>query len=253
MNPRFSGSGLAVLVAVWLLAPGLLSAADDNGWVDLTGPKNLQVWRGKPTDWIRTDAVAIDEKNPRLLSAKEASGEILVNGVKGRAKDLLTRADLGDVELHLEFLIPRGSNSGVKFHGHYEIQICDSFGKKKVEGDDCGGVYPRAELKPRYHHIDKGIAPRVNACKAPGEWQTLDVIFLAPRFDKEGKKTANARIVKAVMNGMVIHENQELATPTGNNYTRKEMAKGPLLLQGDHGPVAFRHVRIRPYREGMKP
>ena len=104
----------------------------------------------------------------------------------------------------------------------------------------------RAEDKPIYHHIDKGIAPRVNACKEPGNWQTLDVIFLAPRFDAAGKKTANAKIVKAVLNGEVIHENQEMKTPTGSNYVKPEVAAGPLMLQGDHGPVAFRNVRVRP-------
>jgi hypothetical protein len=146
-------------------------------------------------------------------------------------------------------MIPKGSNSGVKFHAHYEIQIQDSFGKtKELTGDDCGGIYPRAEQKPKYHHIDKGIAPKVNACKAPGEWQTLDVIFLAPRFDADGKKVANAKIVKAVLNGKVIHEDQELLTPTGHNWKNKEVATGPLLLQGDHGPVAFRNLRVRPYK-----
>ncbi len=175
-----------------------------------------------------------------------------MNGEKGRASDLYTKERYGDIEIHLEFYIPKGSNSGVKFHGLYEIQICDSFGKKALTGDDCGGIYPRAELKPRYHHIDKGTAPRVNACKAPGEWQTLDAIFMSPRFDKDGKKTANARIVRAVLNGQTIHENAELKTPTGNNYTKKEKAAGPLMLQGDHGPVAFRNLRIRPWNGSGK-
>jgi hypothetical protein len=169
----------------------------------------------------------------------------LINGEKGTAADLYTKEKYGDVELHMEFCIPKGSNSGVKFHGHYEIQINDSFGKKDLTGDDCGGVYPRAELSPRYRHIDKGIAPRVNACKAPGEWQSLDVVFLAPRLDKDGKKIANAKLVKAMLNDQVIHENQELETPTGHNHTKKEVATGPLMLQGDHGPVAFRNIKVR--------
>jgi hypothetical protein len=163
----------------------------------------------------------------------------------------VTRAKYGDQEVHLEFLISKGSNSGVKFHGLYEIQIYDSYGKtKKLTGADCGGVYPRAEQKPIYHHIDEGIPPSKNACRAPGEWQTLDAIFLAPRFDAAGKKTASARLVKVVLNGTQIHDDVELKTPTGANWTKKEMATGPLLLQGDHGPVAFRNVRVRPYTAG---
>ena len=146
---------------------------------------------------------------------------------------------------HVEFLIPKGSNSGVKLQGLYEIQIRDSWGVKAPKGSDCGGIYPRAELKPKYHYLDKGVPPRLNACKKPGEWQTLDIRFQAPRFDADGKKTANARFLKVVLNGQVIHDNVEVPTPTGHAWHTQESATGPLLLQGDHGPVAFRNVRVR--------
>ena len=131
--------------------------------------------------------------------------------------------------------------------GLYEIQILDSFGKKELTGDDCGGIYPRAEEQPKYHHIDKGTPPKVNACKPAGQWQSLDVIFKSPRFDADGKKISPARFVKVVFNGEVIHENVELEYPTGHAWKNKEVASGPLLLQADHGPVAFRNVRVRPY------
>jgi hypothetical protein len=100
-------------------------------------------------------------------------------------------------------------------------------------------------MLPRYHHIDDGIPPRVNAARPFGEWQTLDVVFRAPRFDAGGKKVRNARFDKVVLNGQVIHENVELATPTGHAWRQKEVARGPILLQGDHGPVAFRKIRMR--------
>ncbi len=63
----------------------------------------------------------------------------------------------------------------MKLQGLYEIQICDSRNAKKLTGSDCGGVYPRAELLPRYHYLDDGFAPKVNAAGPPGEWQTLDL------------------------------------------------------------------------------
>jgi hypothetical protein len=227
-----------------LLVP-LPAAAADDAWTDLFAGDKLDAFTGKTDGWKWARAVTLAPANPKKLAFEPGSG-LLVNGTKGTAPDLFTREKYGDLEVHVEFLIARGSNSGVKFHGHYEIQINDSFGKKgELTGDDCGGIYPRAELKPRYHHIDKGVAPRVNACKAPGEWQTLEATFRAPRFDKDGKKTANARIVRATLNGQLIHEDRELLTPTGNNYTRPEVATGPLMLQGDHGPVAFRNVRVR--------
>jgi hypothetical protein len=206
--------------------------------------RDLEAWKKPTGDWVIGGDAAIDPDNPRKLVAKPGTG-VLVTGAKPR--NLVSKATFGDVEVHVEFLIPHRSNSGVKFEGLYEIQIFDSYGAKKLSGDSCGGIYPRAELTPKYHHIDDGIAPRVNACKAPGEWQTLDAIFLAPRFDAEGKKVQSARIVKAVLNGQVIHEDVELKTPTGHAWHNREVPKGPLLLQGDHGPVAFRNVRVRPY------
>jgi hypothetical protein len=123
----------------------------------------------------------------------------------------------------------------------------DSHGKKTPNADDCGGIYPRAELLPRYRTIDKGFPPRTNAAKPAGTWQTLDIIFQAPRFDPDGKKTQNARFVKVTLNGQVIHEDVELKWPTGHAWrTKKEVPHGPLFLQGDHGPVAYRNVRVRP-------
>jgi len=241
------------LICVLILGLTLTAPAQadekDKGWIELTGSRDGSVWKGTVKDWVYAESVEVDAKNPKLLSFKEKQpSDMMVNSAKGKAPDLYTKESFGDVEVHLEFFIPKGSNSGIKFHGVYEIQIHDSYGVKELTGEHCGGIYPRAELKPKYMHIDKGIAPKVNACKEPGQWQTLDITFHAPRFDKDGKKTANARIVKAELNGKVIHENQEMATPTGNNYTKQEVATGPLMLQGDHGPIAFRNVRVRPMK-----
>lgn len=246
----------------WSVAPRLflffaltlpaLARPEGPPWVVLSGEKGLAAWKDPASDWLQAESVALDPANPKLLKASSGKGDILVNGVKGRTRDLLSKEKFGDVELHLEFLIPKGSNSGVKFHAHYEIQISDSAAAKKLTGSECGGIYPRAELLPKYRHLDEGIAPKVNAARPAGEWQTLDVIFLAPRFDEGGKKIKNARIVKAVLNDKVIHDNVELQSPTGHNWKNKELATGPLLLQADHGPVAFRNVRVRPYAEQKK-
>jgi hypothetical protein len=233
-----------------LFLPSLALAADPP-WTDLLAGDRLDAFAGRSDAWSFAKSVSVDPANAKKLKFEPGSG-ILVNGDKGRAVDLYTKEKFGDLEVRLDFYIPKGSNSGVKFHGLYEIQICDSFGKRELTGDDCGGIYPRAELTPKYHHIDKGFAPKVNACKPAGEWQTLEAIFVAPKFDKDGKKIAHARIVKAILNGQLIHENQEMETPTGNNYTKKEMAVGPLMLQGDHGPVAFRDVKVRPWTAAAK-
>jgi hypothetical protein len=90
-----------------------------------------------------------------------------------------------------------------------------------------------------------GHSPAVNASKPAGEWQTFDIVFRAPRFDPSGKKTADAKVVKIVHNGKVIHENLELHAPTRGALWEDEKPTGPLRLQGDHGPVAFRNLQVK--------
>jgi hypothetical protein len=235
------------LVAVFFLASGILVSmrAGDERWIDLSG-SGLEPWAGPTGDWFVAGSAALDPQNPKLLTTQPGDG-VLVNGPKGRTRNLVGKQKFDDIEAHVEFLIPKRSNSGVKFEGLYEIQIFDSYGVKQPRAMDCGGIYPRAELEPQYHYLDNGVPPRVNAARPAGDWQTLEIIFQAPRFDAAGKKTANARFVKVVLNGQVIHENVEVKTPTGHAWHDREIPTGPLLLQADHGPVAFRNVRVRPY------
>ena len=233
-----------LLLGVVAAAP-LPALASDREWTELIDEGNFSAWKGPTGQWFVAGNAIIDPDNIKRLKGEAGTG-VIINGPTGRTNNLVTKAEYGDVEVHLEFLVPKGSNSGIKLQGVYEIQIFDSWGAKTPpKGSDSGGIYPRAELKPKYHHIDNGYAPLTNASLPPGEWQTLDLIFQAPRFDAEGKKVANARFVKVTLNGKVAHDNVEVPTPTGNNWTRKETPKGPILLQADHGPVAFRNIRVR--------
>jgi hypothetical protein len=245
MRTAITGLLAAACAAIAGSTLGAGAPGPDDGWIDLMRP---EVWKKVDPGWIVTDDVRLDpEKNTRLRAEKKDGGRVWVNGEKGRLPDLITKQDFGDCEVHVEFLIAKNSNSGIKFHAVYEVQILDSFGtKRELSGDSMGGIYPRADASKGYRHIDKGIAPRVNAAKPAGEWQALDVVWKSPRFDTKGEKVANAVVVKAALNGQVIHENQELKTPTGANWTQKETPTGPFMLQADHGPVAFRNVRIKP-------
>lgn len=244
MHPSpFATRGRRIILALALLAT--LSApapSADEGW---TGLNTLDAWKTPTGDWADVGGVSLAPDDPKRLAASPGEG-VLYNGPTGRTGNISSKKAFGDIEAHFEFLVPKGSNSGVKFEGFYEVQIFDSWGKAKVNAGDCGGVYPRAELLPRYHHIDDGYPPRENACKPPGEWQTLDVTFLAPRFDDEGKKVANARFAKIILNGKVVQEDLDIPSPTGHAWREKEVAAGPILLQADHGPVAFRNIRVRP-------
>jgi hypothetical protein len=225
--------------------------ADDanDGWIALFGEdgSSFDAWKTPGITWALAADTGLNPKNPKALAAKSGKG-VVYNGPLGRAANLVSREKFGDVAVHVEFMVPKGSNSGVKLEGVYEIQIADSYGVAKPTGTHCGGIYPRAELLPRYRYIDKGCAPKTNAARPAGEWQTLDIVFHAPRFDEQGKKTASSRFDKVILNGQLIHEDQEVPYPTGNVWRDPEHPTGPLLLQGDHGPVAFRNVRIRPLR-----
>lgn len=226
---------------------GLLAAgcAGSGRTVELFNGSDLGGWECRESQtsdnaWQTASSVAADPADPTRLTIVPGAG-ILVNGPAGRACDLHTIQTFGDCELHVEFLVPRGSNSGVYLMGEYEIQILDSWGKADPGFGDCGGVYARWIDE---QNVD-GHPPRVNAARPPGEWQSFDIVFRAPRFDEAGRKIANARFVRVLHNGTLVHRDVELKGPTRSSLTGQERPRGPLMLQGDHGPVAFRNIRIR--------
>jgi hypothetical protein len=205
--------------------------------------KDLTGWRQPTGDWHAARAVSLDASDPKRFSIVPGEG-VLVNGAKGKTVNLLTEAEFGDVEAHIEFCISQKSNSGIYLMGRYEVQVYDSYGveKDKYPGIECGGIYPRWVEGREV----EGHSPRVNASKPPGQWQTFDIVFRAPRFDASGRKITNAKFVKIAHNGKVIHENVELTGPTRGPGWEDEKPAGPLLLQGDHGPVAYRSLQIKP-------
>jgi hypothetical protein len=247
-----TSSGPASFRIRWLVAIVLsnafptvvLCAEPPTNWKSLSRPPSFEVWREDHKGWKIVGDVAPNSDRPKQIDARRGHG-VLVS--KGDASNLESREDYQDVDVRVEFMIPKQSNSGVKMLGRYEVQILDSHDAKELSGDSCGGIYPRAEQEPTYHHIDHGIPPRVNAAKPAGKWQSLEIEFIAPRFDATGKKASNAKFARVVLNGKLIHENVELSAPTGAAWRLvSEVSRGPLLLQGDHGPVAFRNIRVRP-------
>ncbi len=150
------------------------------------------------------------------------------------------------MQLHVEFLVSKGSNSGVYLMGRYEVQVLDSWGKTELKYGDCGGIYQRHNFETNTGF--EGHPPRVNASKKPGEWQSFDITFRAPRFDAEGKKTKDAVFEKVLLNGVVIHENVPGTGPTRSSTWNDEKPLGQLMFQGNHGPVAYRNVRLAPLR-----
>lgn len=175
---------------------------------------------------------AIDPAKRNQLVIKESTdgkGE-LVNGNGPGGVDIYTEEKWGDCVIEVELMVPQGSNSGVYVMGEYEVQVLDSWGREKVGPGDIGGLYGAS-------------APKVNASKKPGEWQKFVIDFQAPKFEG-GKKVSNAKFVKVTLNDQVIHENVEMKGPTPSGVTGKEAATGPIMLQGDHGPVSYRNLKV---------
>ena len=200
--------------------------------------KDLDNWITKPKSkgknaWV-VGVPSQSKENPKTLAVADGAGA-MVNKVSGHGQswDIYSKEKWGSCRIELEVMVPKGANSGVYVMGEYEVQVLDSYGKEKLGGGDMGAIYG---AQP----------PKVNACKKPGEWQKYVIDFKAPSFDANGKKTSNARFIKVELNGKILHENVEMKGQTPSGVNGKEAATGPIMFQGDHGPVAYRNIRITP-------
>jgi len=180
---------------------------------------------------------------PSPISWEAGKGILLNMNTDSLRSNLLSVWEHGDLEIEIEVMVPKGSNSGIYFQGRYEIQILDSYGKEHPKFGDMGGIYRKWGGNP--DEVYMGKPPFVNAAKAPGLWQTFRIGFQAPRFDENGQKVANAKFIYVDLNGVRIHQNVEVPYTTRGAISRKEVPMGPFQIQGDHGPVAFRHFRYR--------
>jgi len=156
--------------------------------------------------------------------------------------DIVTREEFGDCQLHIEWATPavvsgegqgRG-NSGVYLMQRYEVQVLDSYQNKTYYHGQAGAIY-------------KQYAPLVNASRPPGEWQTYDIIFKAPKFDEQGRVIERARMT-VLHNGVLIQNNVELYGSTFDKTPAiyiAHPAKAPLQLQNHGNPVRYRNIWIR--------
>lgn len=257
---------LVALLSTSALALALASPARaEEPWVSLFNGKDLTGWKFRNPAaknlWVVCDNVAIDPSDEAKLvpvGKGGGPGAALLCGGDGRSSDIMTTVNFGDYELHLEFTVPKGSNSGVYNRGLFEIQIFDSFGVKTPAFHDCGALYERAK-------------PAENLAKAPGEWQTYDITLKGKKLsltwngqvvyrDKdvrfgETDKAAFERLTAENVGkapALRVHLEEKDGKYVGNfgdGGTRSGLdgpdRPGPILFQGDHGPVAFRNIRIR--------
>ena len=162
--------------------------------------------------------------------------------VAPKTGDIFTTGEFGpDVQLHVEFATPppvgdgqgRG-NSGVFLFGVYEFQVLDNYDNPTYPDGQAGSVYGQ-------------MPPLVNASRKPGEWQTYDIFFTAPRFAEDGKVTKPG-YVTIVHNGVLVQNHTELIGMTGHRNLpgyKKHGEKGPIKLQDHNNPMRFRNLWIR--------
>lgn len=183
-------------------APKLASKADYKLGtpVHLIKKNSLEGWKplGKNNNWVVKDGVLSNPKS---------------------GANLATEGKFENFKLHVEFRIPKGSNSGIYLRGRYEVQVTDSYGMEPAY-DQLGAIYGF-------------ITPLELPSKPAGEWQTLEI-------------TLNGRLVSVDLNGKTIIHTQEIPGITGGAIDSNEGAPGPLMLQGDHGEVEYRNIVLTP-------
>ncbi len=187
-------------------------------WVGERAPK---LWREKAPIWGKP----IQLFNGKNLAGWEALGTnqwIVENGVLKSPKsgaNIRTVQTFNDFKLHIEFRYPKGSNSGVYLRGRYEVQIEDNKGMEP-QSTYLGGVYGF-------------IDPLEMVAKSPGEWQSYDITLIG-------------RLVTIIANGKTIIYKNEIPGITGGALDSNEGAPGPIMMQGDHGPIEYRNIIITP-------
>ncbi len=224
----------------------------EKGWISLINGRDMGGWKyqdeKKADTWTAAKGIYWDQAtNPKLLKAVSGTGDRIVNLPReGGASNIISMETVGDMELYVEFMIPEGSNSGVYVHGLYELQIWDSYGKEpRLQTDKTGALY--YYVNRRTHGVDGSVIPAIRAERPHGQWNAYHIWFQAPKFDASGKKIENAKFLRVLLNGELIHENQERMEGTTACLEIPEAAKNPVvMLQGDHGSVAFRNIYVKP-------
>ena len=236
--------------AICIVTP-LLSTGQDQ----VMKPEATEVWEPEPrvvTPGEGTSApsdaiVLFDGSSTAEWESVKSGGPIewqVADGamtvVKGTGA-IKTKRTFGDVQLHVEWRTPKEiegngqgrGNSGIFLQNRYEVQVLDSYRNRTYSNGQAGSIYKQ--------HI-----PLVNACKPPNEWQTYDIIYTAPRFNKDGMVITPARVT-VLQNGILVQNNAELRGPTVYIGLPKyqEHGQGPIQLQDHSNPVSYRNIWIR--------
>lgn len=200
---------------------GVITTPGGRKW-SFTGERAPLLLSNKVSAWGKPVALFNGKNTDGWYASGKKNQWIAENGIlrsPASGSNLITNTKYQDFKLHIEFRYPEASNSGVYLRGRYEIQVCDTRGPEPAR-DSLGAIYGF-------------IIPNRPAWKNPGEWQTLDVTLVG-------------RIVTVVLNGKTIISEQPIPGITGGALDSKEGEPGPIMLQGDHGPIDYRNIIITP-------
>ncbi len=208
---------------------------------DRPAPKRVDPGKVGPPASVPSDAIVLfngkDVSHWQPLKDWKVADGYLISGDSA----LATKESFGDIQLHVEWMEPadfegpwynRGNN-GVLLMGLYEIQIFDSFNERIYPDGQCAAIYGQTP-------------PLVNSSRPPGEWQTYDIMFLAPRFDGE-KLLAPARVT-VIHNGVLAQLDEEIHGEIGHRVLseyKQKVSKGPLGFGGHGCPIRFRNLWLR--------
>jgi hypothetical protein len=200
---------------------GTIINTDEKSYA-FTGERAPKLWRENAPQWGAPITLFNGKDLTGWQAIDRANQWIVVNGVLTSPKagaNIRTEKTFNDFKLHIEFRYPKGSNSGVYLRGRYEVQIEDNKGMEPMSLY-LGGIYGF-------------IDPWLNMSKEPGEWQSYDIELVG-------------RMVTVVANGTTVIYKQEIPGVTGGALDSKEGEPGPIMMQGDHGPIEFRNIILTP-------
>jgi hypothetical protein len=191
----------------------------DGNKLKFTGVRAPSLKREAPPVWGNPINLLTDNMDRWIIPENNKfvmKDGVMVNGEKGG--NLISNQKFDDFKLSIEFRYPAGSNSGIYLRGRYELQIEDS--KGRADHVSIGGIYGF-------------IAPAVNAAKGPGEWQSYEITLVG-------------RHVTVVHNGIEVVSNRPIPGITGGSLDSNEGEPGPIMIQGDHGPIEFSKFVVTP-------
>jgi 3-keto-disaccharide hydrolase len=209
---------------------------------DRPAPKRVDPGPASSPAPVPADAVVLFDGNN--LAKWESAGDWKVADrciISGNGH-FATKDAFDNIQLHVEWMGPAGfdgpwynrGNNGVMLMGLFEIQIFDSFNEKIYPDGACGAIYGQTP-------------PLVNVTRPPGEWQTYDIVFIAPKF--EGEKLVAPARVTIFQNGVLVQLNEEIHGETGHRIIpeyKHKVGRGPLAFGGHGCPVRFRNIWLRP-------